>query len=79
MKTVSLKLPNYIDKQLEEEARERGCSKSLMIREALAEYFVEIHKTKPGSFLDQAQHLCGSLVGPADLSTNPKHMDKYGE
>lgn len=79
MKTISLKLPNDIADKLEKETYMRGSTKSYMVREALAEYFSKSHQTKPGSFLDLAKDLCGSVVGPVDLSTNKKHMEKYGK
>lgn len=79
MKTISLKLPEAIATRLEAETQKRGVSKSLMVREALAEYFVSSKQNKAGSFLDLAGDLCGQFIGPADLSTNPKHLEDYGE
>lgn len=32
---------------------------------------------EPGSVLDRTADLCGSVEGPEDLSTNPKHMEDY--
>jgi len=34
---------------------------------------------RPGSFLDGIEHLVGSVDGPSDLSTNPEHMEGYGQ
>lgn len=34
---------------------------------------------QPGSVLELAQDLCGSVEGPSDLSTNPKYMEDYGK
>jgi len=34
---------------------------------------------RPGSFLDGIEHLIGSLEGPPDLSTNPRHLEGFGE
>jgi hypothetical protein len=39
----------------------------------------EAEMPKPGSVLDLASDLCGCVVGPADLSTNPKYMGGYGK
>ncbi|MFP4229420.1 MAG: hypothetical protein ACLFTE_11430 [Salinivenus sp.] len=36
-------------------------------------------EAQPGSFLDGLEHLVGSVEGPPDLTTNPKHMEGYGE
>ena len=33
----------------------------------------------PGSFLDGIEEIVGSIDGPADLSTNPKHLDGFGK
>lgn len=79
MKTLSLKLSDAIANRLDVETQKRGVSKSLVIREALAEYFIASKKSKTGSFLDLASDLCGQFVGPTDLATNPKHLEDYGE
>ncbi len=36
-------------------------------------------EAQPGSVLALTADLCGSLDGPGDLSTNPKHMEDYGK
>jgi len=36
-------------------------------------------EAQPGSVLERAQDLCGSVEGPEDLSTNPKYMEDYGK
>lgn len=36
-------------------------------------------KSVPQSFLDTAQAAIGAGEGPGDLSTNPDHMDRYGQ
>lgn len=36
-------------------------------------------ETKTDSFLNLASCFCGSIVGPTDLSTNPKYLEGYGE
>lgn len=36
-------------------------------------------EAQPGSVLELTQDLCGSVEGPEDLSTNPKHMEDYGK
>jgi len=33
---------------------------------------------RTGSFLDGIEHLVGSVEGPKDLSTNPRHMRGFG-
>lgn len=34
---------------------------------------------QPGSFLEGAEDLVGSIEGPPDLSTNPKYMEGFGK
>ena len=75
MKTVSFKLPEDIDKALTELARLRKSSRSALVREALAAFEIERER----SVTVAAGRLVGSLDGPADLSSNPRHMDGYGK
>lgn len=75
MKTVSFKLPDDIDKALTELARLRKSSRSAVVREALAAFDV----SRERSVTAAAGSLVGSLEGPGDLSTNPKHMTGYGK
>ncbi|MFQ5570371.1 MAG: hypothetical protein ACE5G0_11890 [Rhodothermales bacterium] len=35
-------------------------------------------KAQPGSFREGMEEFVGSIEGPADLSTNPKHMEGFG-
>jgi hypothetical protein len=46
-----------------------------LVNEAVEEKPV---KAEPGSFLEAAGDLVGSVEGPSDLSTNPKYMKEYG-
>ena len=66
-------------KELEAEAREMGVSPSAVVREAIEEF---IRRRTPGeSAYDVARTLgiIGSAKGlPADLSTNPRHMEGFG-
>ena len=54
--------------------------------ELLEEFFAKLRESsrtpRPGrSFLDAMEDrgLVGAMVGPNDLSTNPKHMEGFGE
>lgn len=47
-----------------------------LVNEEVVEYKV---KPTPGSLLDRAKHLVGSVEGPGDLSTNPKYMEDFGK
>lgn len=83
MRTISLKLPETLDKRLTSLARRRRLSKSAAIREAIQTYVTangEAIKPRKGSFLEVARDLIGSLHGgPGDLATNPKHMEGFGK
>jgi hypothetical protein len=80
MKTVTCKLPEKLDAELETTARAEGVSKSEFIRGAVEE---KVKRTRRGKkaprAYDLAKDLCGSLRGPGDLSTNPKYMEGFGE
>ncbi|SMO75907.1 hypothetical protein [Gracilimonas mengyeensis] len=47
-----------------------------LVNEEVVEYKIE---PTPGSLLDRAKHLVGSVEGPGDLSTNPKYMEDFGK
>jgi len=80
MKTISLKLTENLLRKLDRTARERGQSKSDVVRAALEEYLNgERTKGRPLSALELAGDLVGCAEGPGDLSTNPKYMEGYGK
>ena len=76
MKTISLKLPAALSIRLERAAKQRGKSKSEVVRDAL-EHF--LNGDRPISALELAGDLVGCAEGPRDLSTNPKYMEGYGK
>ncbi len=75
MRTVSVKLPEELDRALTELAKRRCASRSALLREAL-EAFTR-HQAR--SVAEAASDLAGSLEGPEDLSSSPQHMSGYGE
>lgn len=78
MKTISLKVPDALDAQLEDAARKGRLKKSEIVRRAVAAYLVKGPRARRGSFLEQARDLAGCVSGPADLSTSARHMNGYG-
>lgn len=79
MKVLSLKVPESLDRKLSAVVKLRQMSKSVVVREALEQYLNESHEVRKGSFLELAGDLVGRVKdAPADLSTNPKHLDGYG-
>ncbi len=79
MKTLSLKLPDELDVRVGAVAKQRGSSKSEVVRNALEAYLAGEAPTFSGSALDLAGNLVGALEGPVDLSYHQKHMRGYGE
>lgn len=79
MKTLSLKLSEAVDSQLSAIARQRCSNKSEVVRSALDAYLADKSVTPQGSALDLAGDLVGTLEGPADLSSEAKHLQGYGQ
>lgn len=75
MRTFSVKLPERLDDALSDLARRRNVGRSALIREAL-ETLATGQRRSVTAVVDE---LIGTLDGPADLSTNPKHMTGYGK
>lgn len=73
---LSVKLPPRLAAKVARLARQRRTTKSEIVREA-------VETLRPGavkgSFLDLANRSCGSVRGPRDLSSNPKHLSDLGE
>lgn len=79
MKTIAIKISDDLLAEIQVAAREKGETRSAVMREALEEYFSRKKHHNIGSCLDLARDLAGCVEGPPDLSTNPTHMDNYGE
>jgi len=78
MKTISLKMPEWLDLRLEEAARARRISKSAVVREALEGHLASDPAAGRPSVAGLAMDLAGTVCGPADLSSSPRHMDGFG-
>jgi len=78
MKTLSLKLPDFLDDQLEALASRQRTSKSAVVREAISGYLKKSSAPARASFSALAGDLAGSIEGPEDLSVNPDHLAGYG-
>ncbi len=74
MRTISVKIPVYLDEQLTRISEQRRLSRSTILRDAITAYVAEPDK----SFTACASDLAGSLSGPEDLSTSAEHMAEYG-
>lgn len=75
MRTVSFKLSARLDDTLRDLARLRKSSRSALVREALE----ALATGKRRSVTAVVDELVGTVDGPADLSTNPRHMSGYGK
>jgi Arc/MetJ-type ribon-helix-helix transcriptional regulator len=81
MKTLTVKLPDELAVRLEKRARQFGISKSALVRES-----IERDLTRDGRVEEQPSIY--ELVkddlgcfdsGLGDLSTDPRHMEGFGE
>lgn len=79
MKTIALKVPESLLTRIELAAKQRGETRSALIRHALEAFSADKGKPQAGSCLDLARDLCGCIKGPVDLSANPRHMKGYGQ
>lgn len=79
MKTLSLKLPEALDCQIDVIAKQWGSSKAAVVRRALDAYLASEPLPRSVSALDLAGELVGVLEGPDDLSYRAEHLRGYGE
>ena len=74
MKTLTVRLPESLVNQIEAESRERGMSKSDVVRERLAA--ATGRQQRPASY-EAIADLIGSVQGlPTDLGSRKKHYLK---
>ena len=78
MVSISLKVPQALDRKLSVAARQRRKTKSALVREALERFLDRGGAALEGSCLDLASDLVGCVEGPGDLSTNESHLRDYG-
>jgi hypothetical protein len=81
MTTLTVKIPEALERSISMAARRERVTKSELVRRAMTKYISQTH-VDPGfqSALDLAGGLIGSVRGgPADLATNTKYMDDYGK
>lgn len=75
--TLSIKISSELRKRLGTVARERQTTPSALVRQAL--FAVIESKVATGSCFELTEDLFEDLgSGPADLSTNPSHLDDFG-
>ena len=83
MALISLKLPDALAAELAAQAQRCQLSKSELMRRALKAFLqsTDAMESQPGpSAFDRVADLVGCCEGgPPDLSSNPAHMDGFGE
>lgn len=78
MTTITCKISERLDAELEAAARRRRVPKSRIVREALEQRLKGGRKHAAITAFDLAKTACGTLRGPSDLATNPAHMEGFG-
>lgn len=78
MKTISLKLPDELERKLAARAERKGTTKSALVREAIEALLSQGGGGRKGSFLELAGDLIGRLEGPGDLSYNKEYFKDLG-
>lgn len=77
MTTVSLKKPEALLRELEQEAATQGVTKSAVIRDSLESTLRQNRRGKRRvSCLDLVRDLAGHFEGPPDLSTKKDYLKK---
>jgi hypothetical protein len=79
MMTVTVKLPEELEAQLDVAAKRRRTSRSEVIRQLLEQGLRKPRHAPGASCYELAKDLCGSVKGaPRDLSTNKRHLEGFG-
>jgi predicted transcriptional regulator len=75
MPAPKIKLPEPLDRKLTAIAKRRHSTRAKVLGDALDAFAEQTPKLTVASL---AADLIGSLEGPGDLLSNPKHMAGYG-
>lgn len=80
MNTLTIKISDELQHQIEEASRRTHLTKSELVRRALTTYIARKGTDgRAASALEQAGDLVGCFKGgPKDLASNPKHMEGFG-
>lgn len=78
MTTITCKISESLNAELEAAAKRRRVGKSQIVREALEQNLKRRKMDRDVTVYDLIHDLCGSLSGTRDLATNPKHMEGFG-
>jgi predicted transcriptional regulator len=79
MTTLTLKVPEALARKIAVSAERQHTSRSDVVRRAVEKYVDQDLPDSAGpSAYDLAKDFAGSVEGPRDLSTHPRHMKGYG-
>ena len=79
MNTISIKIDPELERALVLASEREHLSKSELMRRALVSYLNQRSAAAASSALDLVGDLAGCFSGgPADLSSNPRHLDDFG-
>jgi predicted transcriptional regulator len=78
MAAPTIKLPGELDRELTALAKRRRTGRAKVLREALKAFARRNGTAKKQTVSSLAADLIGSLEGPGDLATNPRHMTGFG-
>ena len=79
MRTISLRLPDELLAEVEDEAQHRRVSKSELIRDSI-EAVLRKRPSEDMSCYELVRDLAGSVKRlPKDIATNPKYMKDFGK
>ena len=73
---MTLKLPEPLRRGVEEEARRRGVSKSVLVRECVEAMLRRKQRRNSPTCLDLVGDLVGSQPGPRDASVNRRYIEE---
>ena len=79
MKALSIKLPAPLFHDLAARAQASATSQSEVVRAALAAYLQADTALNTASCAQRASRWVGVVQGPTDLSTNPAHLNGFGQ
>lgn len=81
MNTLTVKIPAQLERELRLLSAREHRPRSEVVRQAIQEYISSRAPTlAPASALELAGDLVGCFTGgPADLASNPRHLDGFGQ
>lgn len=77
-RAITVKLSRGLANRLSSRAKRQRRTRSAVVRDALERHLAEDTEENQPSFLELAEDLAGCLEGPADLSSNRRHLKGYG-